>query len=130
MCTFPIHTQGYAVGCTCKLYNLLFVPQQASISASLAPLHLNSTEFGSVLLGTCCESVMTHLKERKCSTRESLIIAHLGLLNQDWISDIVLREMAFITSAGLYPKLYFMLQIRNKKIFCLRCTWIWQVFNE
>lgn len=78
--------------CTCKLCNLRFMPQQASISTSLTPLHLNCIKFGCVLLGTWCEFVMTQLKGRKCSTLGSSLIAHLGLLNQDWIADIVLHD--------------------------------------
>lgn len=68
------------------------MPQQASISTSLTPLHLNCIKFGSVLLRTRCEFVMTRLKGRKCSTLGSSPNAHLVLLNQEWISHIVLRD--------------------------------------
>lgn len=121
-----VHVFGFG-GCSCKLYNLLFVPQQASISTSLTPLHLNRIKFGSVLLGTCCEFVMTQLKGRKCSIRESLIIAHLGLLNQDWISDIVLDEMVFIRFCFFFRILWKTILQRErgiKKVFCFGCTWI------
>lgn len=58
--------------CTCKLCNLRFMPQQASISTSLTPLHLNCIKFGSVLLGTWCESVMTRLKGKEMFNSEQL----------------------------------------------------------
>ena len=56
--------------CTCKLCNLRFMPQQASISTSLTPLHLNCIKFGSALLGTWCESVMTRLKGKEMFSSE------------------------------------------------------------
>lgn len=106
-------------GCTCKLYNLLLVPQQASISTFLAPLHPNRTEFG-----TRCEFVMTHLKGRKRSTREGLIIAHLGPLNLDWISDWLCSIKWHSYFCRIICKTILHSGNENKEIFCLRCTWI------
>lgn len=126
--------------CTCKLCNLCFMPQQASISTSLTPPHLKCIKFGSVLLGTWREFVMTRLKGRKCSNTGELAYcspwAFKSRINTGCIVLLDYRlKMVLITVARLSADgTVWWREIKKKKIFCLGMhldfSWITQHLCE